>query len=152
MTWLMRRQMPVYREIGSGNGTAYPEVRMALGRVRPRAMLLVNERGEQIVSVAAPIHYRGAVQGVLLLSTRPGEIDEVLAEERNIIIGLALTALGGDAARLRRCSPAPSPGPCAGFRRRPRTSAATSVLAPSCPTLARPHRRGRPDGARPSAP
>ena len=56
-------------------------------------MLLVNERGEQIVSVAVPIQYRGAVQGVLLLSTRPGEIDEVLAEERNVIIGLALTAL-----------------------------------------------------------
>ena len=55
-------------------------------------MLLVNEKGEQIVSMAVPIQYRKAVQGVLLLSTRPGEIDEVLSEERNVIILLALTA------------------------------------------------------------
>jgi two-component system sensor histidine kinase ChvG len=55
-------------------------------------MLLVNEKGEQIVSMAVPIQYRKGVQGVLLLSTRPGEIDEVLSEERNVIIALALTA------------------------------------------------------------
>jgi two-component system sensor histidine kinase ChvG len=55
-------------------------------------MLLVNEKGEQIVSMAVPIQYRKAIQGVLLLSTRPGEIDEVLSEERSVIIALALTA------------------------------------------------------------
>ncbi len=91
LSWLMRGDLPVYREIGGANGTAYPEVRIALaGSATP--MLLVNERGEQIVSMAVPIQYRRAVQGVLLLSTRPGEIDEVLAEERNGIILLALTA------------------------------------------------------------
>ena len=47
---------------------------------------------EQIVSVAVPIQYRRAIQGVLLLSTRPGEIDEILSEERNVIILLALLA------------------------------------------------------------
>ena len=87
----MRGDLPVYREIGAANGTVYPEVRMALsGSTTP--MLLVNEKGEQIVSLAVPIQYRKAVQGVLLLSTRPGEIDEVLSEERNVIIALALTA------------------------------------------------------------
>jgi two-component system sensor histidine kinase ChvG len=92
LTWLMRGELPIYREIGAGNGTAYPEVRMALsGSVTP--MLLVTDKGEQIVSVAVPIQYRKAVQGVLLLSTRPGEIDEILAEERNSILGLALVAL-----------------------------------------------------------
>jgi len=91
LAWLMRGDLPVYREIGSANGTAYPEVRMALGG-STTPMLLVNERGEQIVSLAVPIHYRKAVQGVLLLSTRPGEIDEVLSEERNVILILALTA------------------------------------------------------------
>ena len=91
LSWLMRGDLPVYREIGGANGTAYPEVRMALtGSATP--MLLVNEKGEQIVSMAVPIQYRKAVQGVLLLSTRPGEIDEVLSEERNLIILLALTA------------------------------------------------------------
>ncbi len=91
LRWLMRNELPVYREIGSANGTAYPEVTMALiGSATP--MLLVNEKGEQIVSMAVPIQYRKAIQGVLLLSTRPGEIDEVLSEERNVIIALALTA------------------------------------------------------------
>ena len=42
-----------------------------------------HRKGEQIVSVATPIHYRGVVQGALLLSTRPGVIDEILQEERN---------------------------------------------------------------------
>lgn len=89
--WLTRGELPVYREIGTANGSAYPEVRMAMsGSTTP--MLLVNEKGEQIVSMAVPIHYRKAVQGVLLMSTRPGEIDEVLTEERNAIIMLALTA------------------------------------------------------------
>jgi two-component system sensor histidine kinase ChvG len=91
LSWLMRGDLPVYREIGGANGTAYPEVRMALtGSTTP--MLLVNEKGEQIVSLAVPIQYRKAVQGVLLLSTRPGEIDEILSEERNVILALALTA------------------------------------------------------------
>jgi two-component system sensor histidine kinase ChvG len=92
LAWLMRGDLPVYREIG-GNGTAYPEVRMALTG-STTAMLLVNDKNEQIVSLAVPIQYRKAVQGVLLLSTRPGEIDEILSEERNVVLVLALTALG----------------------------------------------------------
>jgi two-component system sensor histidine kinase ChvG len=57
-------------------------------------MLLVTEAGEQIVSVATPIQYRGGVQGALLLSTRPGVIDDVLQEERSLLMYLALIALG----------------------------------------------------------
>jgi two-component system, OmpR family, sensor histidine kinase ChvG len=92
LSWLLREELPVYREIGGANGTSYPEVRMALsGSTTP--MLLINDKGEQIVSVAVPIQHKKAVQGVLLLSTRPGEIDEVLSEERNVILLLALTAL-----------------------------------------------------------
>jgi two-component system sensor histidine kinase ChvG len=92
LSWLLRGELPVYREIGGANGKAYPEVRMALsGSTTP--MLLVNDNGEQIVSVAVPIQYRRAVQGVLLVSTRPGEIDEILTEERNTIFGVALLAL-----------------------------------------------------------
>jgi two-component system sensor histidine kinase ChvG len=93
MSWLMRRQMPVYREIESGDGKAYPEVRIALKGGTATAMLLVTEAGEQIVSVATPIHYRGSVQGALLLSTRPGVIDDVLQEERSLLLYLSLIAL-----------------------------------------------------------
>ena len=92
LSWLLREELPVYREIGTANGIAYPEVRMALsGSTTP--MLLIDDKGEQIVSVAVPIQLRKAVQGALLLSTRPGEIDAVLSEERNVILFLALTAL-----------------------------------------------------------
>jgi two-component system sensor histidine kinase ChvG len=93
MSWLMRRQLPVYREIGTGNGMAYPEVRVALTGGHGTAMVLVTDKGEQIVSVATPIHYRNVVQGALLLSTRPGVIDDILQEERTLIFSLALTAL-----------------------------------------------------------
>jgi two-component system, OmpR family, sensor histidine kinase ChvG len=93
MHWAMRRQVPVYREIGTGNGMAYPEVRVALTGGHSTAMVLVTERGEQIVSVATPLPYRGGVQGALLLSTRPGVIDDILQEERVLVLSLALTAL-----------------------------------------------------------
>jgi len=93
MSWLFRRHLPVYLEIGGANGMAYPEVRIALTGGQSTAMVLVNETGQQIVSVATPVHYRGAVRGALLLSTRPGVIDNVLQEERGLLLGLALTAL-----------------------------------------------------------
>lgn len=86
--WLIDKELPVYREIGTAKGTAYPEVRIALtGSTTP--MLLLNDMGEQIVSMAVPIYRAKAVQGVLLLSTRPGEIDDILSEERMVIWTLA---------------------------------------------------------------
>jgi len=90
-SWLIDQDLPVYREIGSAKGTAYPEVRMALsGSTTP--MLLLNEKGQQIVSMAVPIQRKRTMLGVLLLSTRPGEIDEILAEERMVLFSLAALA------------------------------------------------------------
>ena len=82
----------VYKELGDANGQLYPEVRKALGG-KSEALLLLTGSGKQIVSVATPIKLAGAVQGVLLLSTRPGEVDEALAEERLGIFALAFVAL-----------------------------------------------------------
>ncbi|HWE17103.1 MAG TPA: stimulus-sensing domain-containing protein [Hyphomicrobiaceae bacterium] len=93
MAWLQRGQIPVYREIEGANGKSYPEVAAALKGGHSTAILLITELGQQIVSVATPVIYRGEVQGALLLSTRPGVIDEVLQAERNNLVGLALTAL-----------------------------------------------------------
>jgi len=90
--WLFDEPLPVYQEIGSANGTAYTEVRQAL-KGDQKSMLLLNDRGEQIVSLAVPIRRFKTVQGVLLLSTRPGEIDEILSEERSVILMLAAFAL-----------------------------------------------------------
>jgi two-component system sensor histidine kinase ChvG len=93
MAWLQRGQIPVYREIDGANGRSYPEVAAALQGGHSTAILLITEAGQQIVSVATPIIYKGEVKGALLLSTRPGVIDEVLQAERNNLLGLALTAL-----------------------------------------------------------
>ncbi len=84
--------LPLYREIGAANGNAYLEVRQALQGRSPQPMLLIDEGGEQIVSLAVPVLRRNATLGALLLSTRPGEIDEILVKERWIILKLALMA------------------------------------------------------------
>jgi two-component system sensor histidine kinase ChvG len=90
--WMIDEDLPVYKEIGNANGTAYPEVRVALTGTET-TMLLLNEKGEQIVSMAVPIRRAESVQGVLLLSTPPGEIDQILADERDLIWILATIAL-----------------------------------------------------------
>ena len=88
---MIGEELPVYREIGNANGTSYREVRRALEGTTT-AMLLLNEKGEQIVSTAVPIKRGGVVQGVLLMSTPPGEIDDILSEERALIWVLAAFA------------------------------------------------------------
>jgi len=90
--WLIDREVQVYKEIGDANGRYYPEVREAL-QGRSQAMLLLNEKSEQIVSQAVPIKRLNTILGVLLLSTRPGEVDEILDAEREAIWPLAAVAL-----------------------------------------------------------
>ena len=88
LSWLKGSDMEVYKDIGTANGSHYLEVRMALaGNTTP--MLLVSDQGEQIVSVAVPIQRMKSVQGALLLSTRPGAIEEQLAKELNTIFSFA---------------------------------------------------------------
>jgi two-component system, OmpR family, sensor histidine kinase ChvG len=77
--------LPVYQDIGTADGTTYPEVKMALTSGTTTPMLLLTQDGDQIVSIAAPIRRADSVQGVLLLSSKPGEIDEILAAERKAI-------------------------------------------------------------------
>lgn len=86
--------LPVYKEIGNGNGNLYPQVRSAMNGGPPTRMMLINEERETIVSVAAPILRARHVQGVLLLSNEPGEIDEIMADERFAILKVAILALG----------------------------------------------------------
>jgi len=90
--YFFKEPLPVYQEIGTGNGMAYREVKDALDG-KERSMLLLNTKGEQIVSIALPITRFGDIQGVLLLSTRPGQIDKILNEERRVILILATIAL-----------------------------------------------------------
>lgn len=91
--WMIDGELPVYREIGNANGAAYLEVQMAL-EGKSTAVLLLDSRGEQIVAIAEPIRRakNKTVQGVLFLSTRPGEISAILSEERSVIWTLAAFA------------------------------------------------------------
>jgi two-component system sensor histidine kinase ChvG len=83
--------LPVYTEIGGANGKAYPEVETALtGTSVP--IVRKNDRGEIVVSVAVPVERMRAVLGVLLLSTRGGDIDDIVAAERWSIVRVSLFA------------------------------------------------------------
>jgi two-component system sensor histidine kinase ChvG len=92
MRWYLRSELQVYRDIGSANGKLYPEVRMAL-QGSPTPFVILTAHGEQVVSYAVPIQARNrAVQGVLLLSTEPGEIDDALVKQWRAILQIALVA------------------------------------------------------------
>ncbi|KAB2851094.1 MAG: HAMP domain-containing protein [Hyphomicrobiaceae bacterium] len=94
--WRARTNVPVYREIGTANGTAYQEVREALaGETKP--LLLINARGHYVVSVAAPVKRGGKVLGALLLTTPSGDIDALMRNERQIITWFFLFAIGAAA-------------------------------------------------------
>ncbi len=89
-----RSDLPIYKEIGrNASGASYPEVRQALRGAALPPMLLLTDDQEKIVSLAVPIQRRNAILGALLLSTRPGEIDEIIASERSAMAMLVLMAL-----------------------------------------------------------
>ncbi len=90
--YFFKEPLPVYQEIGTANGMAYREVRNALDG-KESSMLLLNKKGEQIVSIALPIRRFKNIQGVLLLSTWPGQVDKILKEERSVILMLTSIAL-----------------------------------------------------------
>lgn len=89
--WLIDDELPVYREIGSANGMAYAVVRSAMTGVSI-PLLELTEEGDRIVSVAVPIQRSKSVQGVLLLATLPGNLDQDVAAERQTIFLLAIVA------------------------------------------------------------
>jgi two-component system sensor histidine kinase ChvG len=91
-TWLNRGDLPLYREVGPNSGKDYPEVAQALAGVRASSMVRVDERDEVIVSVAVPVQSFRAVRGALLLSTRGGDINEAVENERLAIIKVFLIA------------------------------------------------------------
>jgi two-component system sensor histidine kinase ChvG len=87
---MITSDLKVYKEIGRANGRFYPEVVEALDGKTTALMLLAKRR--KIVSVATPIVRGDKVRGVLLVSTAPGEIDDVQAAELNAVLVLVLGA------------------------------------------------------------
>lgn len=83
--------LPIYQEVGGGDGRAYPEVEAALAG-SPASVTRISQRGELIVSVAVPIQRFRAVLGGLLLSTQGGDIDAIVRAERIAILRVFLVA------------------------------------------------------------
>lgn len=97
LQYLSSTDLTVYKEIGSASGFLYVEIREAMkGKTHPLRQL--TPEGEQIVSIAIPIQRNAVVLGALLLSTQPGEIDDVLADEYWAIFKIALLALAATIA------------------------------------------------------
>lgn len=65
----------------AANGKSLPEVADALA-AKTSAIVRVVASGETIVSVGVPIQRTSTVRGALVLSTRGGDIDKVIASER----------------------------------------------------------------------
>lgn len=91
--WLINKELKVYRELGTANGFLYPEVRRAAEEGVETPILLLNSQGQQIVSMAEPVKRGSKVLGVLLIATQPGDIDNILWDERWLTLQIAGLAL-----------------------------------------------------------
>jgi two-component system, OmpR family, sensor histidine kinase ChvG len=83
--WLFDHNYPPQREYGFDNGKEFPEIAAALNGASV-SVVRVNDKSEIIVSVAVPVQRQQTVLGSLVLSTRGGEIDTVLRNERKIVL------------------------------------------------------------------
>ncbi|MDB5540925.1 MAG: histidine kinase [Devosia sp.] len=89
--WLPGDDYPQYQEFGADEGNRYPEVSAALGGAAT-AIVRVDAKRQLVVSVAVPVQRVRANVGVLLLSTQPGDIDQIASAERWGILRIALVA------------------------------------------------------------
>ena len=83
--------LPLYQDIGVGNGKSYPEVARALSGAA-QSIVRVDAEGKTIVLAAAPIQRFRAVRGALLLSTQGDDIDKIIASERWAIVRIFLVS------------------------------------------------------------
>ncbi len=83
--WFRRDDLPIYQELGQNEGAGYEEVVAALAGEHA-TLTRVTQTGELIVSVAMPIRGYQTIQGAVLLTTRAGDIDNIIREERNAIL------------------------------------------------------------------
>jgi two-component system sensor histidine kinase ChvG len=91
--WLFGRDYPVHDEYSLDNNQGRSEISAALNGATVSVVRL-NPRHEIIVLVAVPVQRFHAVLGALVLSSKGGEIDDVLRAERRIVyMTFAFTAL-----------------------------------------------------------
>ncbi|HHB82965.1 MAG TPA: HAMP domain-containing protein [Devosia sp.] len=92
LMWVPGDEFPPYIEHSASEGKNYPEVGAALSGA-PADIVRVDSEGKLVISVAVPVKRLRATLGALLLSTEPGEIDAIVAEERINVLRLALGAV-----------------------------------------------------------
>ena len=91
--WFFGRDYPVHDDYGLDNNQGRPEISAALNGATVSVVRL-NTNHEIIVLVAVPVQRFHAVLGALVLSSKGGEIDNVLRGERRIVyMTFAFTAL-----------------------------------------------------------
>jgi two-component system sensor histidine kinase ChvG len=91
--WLRAGEFPRYQEYAGDEGTKYPEVRTAMEGAAA-SIVRVDNLDRLVVSVAVPIKRQKSNAGVLLLSTKPGDIDIVVEKERWNVFRIFLIAAG----------------------------------------------------------
>ena len=90
--WMFRGNLTRQKKFKIDNGLEFEEVRGALSGA-PTGLVRANKKGEIIVNVAVPIKRLSAVFGVLVLSTKGGDIDGIVSAERWAIVRVFLVAL-----------------------------------------------------------
>ncbi|MET3926995.1 sensor histidine kinase [Devosia sp. 2618] len=93
LSWVPGDNFPKYQEYGVDEGSRYPEVASAL-QGAPADFVRVDAQNQLVVSVAVPVQRLRSTVGVILLSTAPGDIDSVVAQERWSILRIAMIAAG----------------------------------------------------------
>lgn len=93
LSWVPGDNFPKYQEYGINEGSRYPEVASALAGA-PADFVRVDAQNQLVVSVAVPVQRLRAVVGAILLSTAPGDIDSIVAQERWSILRIAMIAAG----------------------------------------------------------
>ncbi|WP_297578985.1 sensor histidine kinase [Devosia sp.] len=93
VSWAPGDNYPTYQEYQADEGNRYPEVASAL-QGAPADFVRVDGQRQLVVSVAVPVQRLRAIVGAILLSTAPGDIDSVVAQERWSILRIALIAAG----------------------------------------------------------
>ena len=88
----MARTDPLLSELNAADGLRLTEVARAL-RGQAASAQRQSEEGGDILTVAVPVQGYRAIVGALMVSTQPGEIDALLAEERRLILQLSAIAL-----------------------------------------------------------
>ena len=87
-----RPSAPLLSEINAADGSGLEEVVAAL-RGRTASLQRQSEEGGDILTVAVPVQGYRAIIGALMVSTQPGEIDAILAQERQAVLQLSGVAL-----------------------------------------------------------